>query len=115
MPESRKRDKDGRLPLHYACRFKGPVHWLVDNGPTQSGVQDNCGALPLHYACRFKAELKVVQFLVNEWPEVVQAETGKKLLELAQHPFDSAPLVDVVQWLESAICNVDDDDVRTST
>lgn len=111
----KERDKDGRLPLHYACRFKGPVQLLVDQWPASVRVHDNYGALPLHYACRFKAELKTVQSLVNEWPEGVRAEKGMMVLDLARNPFDSAPLIDVVQWLESVICNVHDDAVRQAS
>jgi ankyrin repeat protein len=82
-------DRNGWLPLHYACRCNHVslevVQFLVERNPAAVGMADCSGYLPLHLACQTQASLEVVQFLVEKNPVALgTADCGGYL------PFDIA-------------------------
>lgn len=78
------KDKIGRLPLHYACRFdasKAVVDYLIQQYGNAVRIQTSEGVLPLHYACRNQS-VDVVHDLISLYPESVKASNWLSWLPL---------------------------------
>lgn len=61
-------DKDGNLPVHYACSLESPESalYLLEACPELVSMKNNKGQTPLHLACsRYDVSLELVQELTR--------------------------------------------------
>ena len=68
------KDKEGRLPLHIACRNKVSlevIRYLVDQCPDSLMVKEKEGRLPLYIAWKNNASLEIIYYLVQQYPNSV--------------------------------------------
>ncbi|XP_063923663.1 serine/threonine-protein phosphatase 6 regulatory ankyrin repeat subunit C-like [Zophobas morio] len=72
-------DKDGRLPLHYACEDGdlGVTEILLTNG-AKVDIPDGDGRLPIHYACKH-GTLNLVELLVTNGAKFDVPDRGGQL------------------------------------
>jgi len=73
-------DQDGRLPIHYACRFGirpslELLVFLVDKYPESVCVKTNDGILPFHYACSNVGSMDIIKYLFSLNSHVVTTKT----------------------------------------
>jgi len=64
----------GMLPLHLACQNHFPwdvILYLIDSYPLAAKVQNGWGQLPLHIACFEKLNRRVMERLIQGWPDSV--------------------------------------------
>ena len=76
-------DEEGRLPLHYACRFghcRPILEFLVHQFPEAVSVPTTTdGVLPFHYLCSNQGHgLETVQWMLQLYPQALQSLTKAK-------------------------------------
>lgn len=63
-----KKDRDGNLPLHYACSFESPdaARYLIDQCPESVSLRNKKNQTPLHRACsRYNVSLASIKDLIG--------------------------------------------------
>jgi len=84
-----ERDKDGLLPLHYAVQNQTVnlefIKKLVAIDKPSVREFDVTGRLPVHLACYHRLDIKIIQYLVEEYPDSVsrRTQTGRLPLHFA--------------------------------
>ena len=95
-PEAvRVRDKEGFLPLHWACYHGAPLEVLrlmVETWPESVRDTISQDRLPLHLACRANASVDRIQFLVSKYEGSLEKPTTQGMLSLHYACRDNAPL-----------------------
>lgn len=75
-------DEEGRLPLHYACRFGNSrpiLEYLIKQFPEAVSISTTDGVLPFHYLCSNDGyNLDTVQWMMQLYPQSVQCLTEAK-------------------------------------
>lgn len=79
-------DEEGRLPIHFACRFDATfdvIEYLMRKNDQFISRPTIYGALPLHYAVANQS-LDVVKFIVDRYPDGVKSPKSNGSLPLHQ-------------------------------
>lgn len=81
------RDEGNGTPLHFAAytNYLDGVKFLIDKIPLSALEQDNEGYLPIHIACMMDDHVRIVQELLQQWPDPVefQARGGENILHVS--------------------------------
>ena len=105
-PEAvRHADSEGRLPIHFACRWRSPefCHVLIETYPGSERITATIGTLPLHHACA-QNSLATVEYLYRQYPDAINVAVQghypihEAIMGIKQRD-DSGTAVEIVQFL----------------
>ena len=100
-------DRNGCLPLHYACRCNatlGLIELLIDANPDSVRHEDNNGFSPLHWLCANKDTdiTEIIQCLLSYYPAAVNVADDWERLPLTYACENSNVSLVIIQLLIDA-------------
>ena len=99
--------RDGRLPLHYACRCNATlrlIELLIDANPDSVRHEDNYGFSPLHWLCANKdTEItEIIKCILKHFPAAVNVADDWERLPLTYACENSNVSLSTIQLLIDA-------------
>jgi len=106
----KEKDRDGRLPLHFALEFGATVKFgasveviklLIKEDSDAVKKKDQDGLLPLHVAINSGASKEVLQLLIKEYPDAVKVKDN-----LGRLPLSAPQIKEIYDRLVTVVQNL---------